>query len=99
MKFQTYSPDQAELLPPSVREVLGEGHLCFFVRRVVARLDLSGIEQAYSEEGQPGYHPALLVSVWLYAYALGVTSSRRLEQRIREDLGFRYLAGGAQPDH
>jgi hypothetical protein len=37
--------------------------------------------------------------VWLYAYALGVTSSRRLEARIREDLGFRYLAGGAQPDH
>jgi transposase len=99
MKFQTYNPDQAELLPPSVREVLGEGHLCFFVRRVGARLDLSGIEQAYSEEGQPGYHPALLVSVWLYAYALQVTSSRRLEQRIREDLAFRYLAGGAQPDH
>jgi len=99
MKFQTYSPDQAELLLPRVREVLGEGHLCFFVGRVVGRLDLRGIEQAYSEEGQPGYHPALMVSVWLYAYALGVTSSRRLEQRIREDLGFRYLAGGAQPDH
>ena len=99
MKFQTYSPDQGEMLPPSVREVLGEGHLCFFVRRVVGRLNLSGIEQAYSEEGQPGYHPALMVSVWLYAYALGVTSSRRLEQRIREDLAFRYLAGGVQPDH
>jgi len=41
----------------------------------------------------------MLVSVWLYAYALGVTSSRRLEQRIREDLAFRYLAGGAAPDH
>jgi len=39
------------------------------------------------------------VSVWLYAYALSVTSSRRLEQRIREDLAFRYLAGGATPDH
>jgi hypothetical protein len=37
--------------------------------------------------------------VWLYAYALGITSSRRLEQRIKEDLGFRYLAGGAEPDH
>jgi transposase len=81
-----------------MREVLGEGHLCFFVARVVARLDLSGIEQAYSEEGQPGYHPALMVSVWLYAYALGITSARRLEQRIREDLPLRYLAGGAQPD-
>src|SRR5438309_5745128 len=98
MKFLSYSPDQIELLPPSVREVLGEGHLCFFVRRMVERLDLSAIEQAYSEEGQPGYHPALL-AVWLYAYALGVTSSRRLEQRIREDLAFRYLAGGAQPDY
>jgi hypothetical protein len=41
----------------------------------------------------------MLSSVWLYAYALGVTSSRRLEQRIREDLAFRYLAGGATPDH
>jgi hypothetical protein len=27
-----------------------------------------------------------------------LTSARRLEQRIREDLAFRYLAGGAQPD-
>jgi transposase len=98
MKFLPYSPDQIELLPPSVREVLGKDHLCFFLRRVVERLDLSALEQGYSEEGQPGYHPALLVSVWLYAYALGVTSSRRLEQRIREDLAFRYLAGGAQPD-
>jgi len=98
MKFLTYNPDQIELLPPRVRDVLGEGHLCFFLRRVVERLDLRALEQAYSEEGQPGYHPALLVAVWLYAYALGITSARRLEQRIREDLAFRYLAGGAQPD-
>ncbi len=45
------------------------------------------------------YHPSLLLKVWLYAYALGVTSSRRVEQRIREDLAFRYLAGGARPDY
>jgi transposase len=98
MKFQAYSPDQAYLLPPSVGEVLGEKHLCFFVRRAVEHLDLSAFVAAYDEEGRPGYHPALMVSVWLYAYALGITSSRRLEQRVREDLGFRYLAGGAQPD-
>ena len=98
MKFLPYSPDQVSLLPPSVKDVLGKDHLCFFLRRVVARLDLRGLEQAYAEEGRPGYHPALLVSVWLYAYGLGITSARRLEQRIREDLAFRYLAGGAQPD-
>ena len=99
MKFQTYSPDQGYLLPPDVRGVLGEEHLCFFLREVVERLDLKAFEADYEEEGRPAYHPALMVSVWLYAYALGVTSSRRLEQRVKEDLGFRYLAGGAQPDY
>jgi len=99
MRFLPYSPDQAYLLPPSVREVLGEEHLCFFLHRVVERLDLRGFEQDYVEEGPPAYAPGLMVKVWLYAYALGVTSSRRLEQRMREDLAFRYLAGGATPDH
>ena len=99
MRFLPYSPDQAYLLPPSVRDVLGERHLCIFLHEVVERLDLRAFEHDYEEEGRPAYAPALLVKVWLYAYALGVTSSRRLEQRVREDLGFRYLAGGAQPDH
>jgi hypothetical protein len=40
-----------------------------------------------------------MLKVWLYGYALGITSSRRLEQRIREDLALRYLAGGARPDY
>ena len=99
MRFLPYHPDQAYLLPPSVKEVLGEDHLCFFVHRVVEQLDLWGFAQAYGEEGPPAYPPLLMVKVWLYAYALGVTSSRRLEQRILEDLAFRYLAGGATPDH
>ena len=99
MRFMPYEPDQAWLLPPSVKDVLGADHLCFFVHRVVEGLNLSKFEEAYGEEGPPAYAPALMVKVWLYAYALQVTSSRRLEQRIREDLAFRYLAGGATPDH
>jgi len=98
MKFLPYNPEQAYLLPPSVPDVLGENHLCFFIHRVVERLDLSALAEDYGEEGRRAYAPALMVKVWLYAYALGVTSSRRLEQRVREDLAFRYLAGGAEPD-
>jgi transposase len=99
MRFIPYSPDQAYLLPPNIEEILGPSHLSLFLRRVVERLDLSAFSRGYTGEGRPPYHPALMVSVWLYAYALGVTSSRRLEQRLREDLGFRYLAGGQRPDH
>src|SRR5712692_7837161 len=99
MRFLSYQPDQAWLLPPSVKDVLGEDHLCFFIHEVVEQLDLSAFEQEYGEEGRAAYAPTLMVKVWLYAYALQVTSSRRLEQRVKEDLAFRYLAGGATPDH
>ena len=98
-RFLPYSPEQAYLLPPSVKDVLPEGHLCFFVHQVVDKLDLSRFEQAYGEEGGTLYAPAMMLSVWLYAYATGLTSARQLEKRMREDLGLRYLAGGAGPDH
>jgi len=98
-RYVTYNPDQVWLLPPSVREELGEGHLAVFVHELVERLDLRQFEGDSSEQGRPGYPPQLLLKVWLYAYALGVTSSRRIEQRIREDLGFRLLAGNLKPDH
>lgn len=98
-RFRPYNPDQAYLLPPNTRDVLGEDHLVFFVHRAVEQLDLSDFERAYSEEGGELYAPALMLKVWLYAYALGLTSARRLEQRIREDLAFRYLAGAETPDN
>jgi len=98
-KFRTHDPEEAWLLPPSVEYVLGADHLSFFVHEIVERLDLRAIEDSYSDEGQPAYHPRLLLKLWLNAYCLGITSSRRLEQRTREDLGFRFLAGGSTPDH
>ena len=98
-RFLPYNPDQAYLLPPNVKDVLGQDHLVFFVHGVVERLDLEEFTQSYGDEGGAVYAPELMLKVWLYAYALGVTSARRLEQRIREDLAFRYLAGGAMPDN
>jgi transposase len=98
-RFLEYSPEQAYLLPPSVKDELGGDHLSFFLHRVVERLELSEFEQAYSEEGGALYAPALMLKVWLYAYALGITSARRLEQGIVEDLALRYLAGGQRPDN
>ena len=98
-RYVTYNPDQALLLPSSVREELGDQHLAVFVHGLVERLDLRDFEAEHAEAGRPSYPPQLLLKVWLYAYALGVTSSRRIEQRIHEDLGFRFLAGGWKPDH
>src|ERR1700677_1627112 len=98
-RFLPYQPDQAYLVPPSVKDELGEDHLCFFIHGAVEHMELKSFDQVYGEEGGALYCPALMLKVWLYAYALGITSARRLEQRIREDLGLRYLAGGARPDN
>jgi transposase len=98
-RFLTYSPEQAYLLPPNAKEVLGADHLCFFVHEMVERVEVKRFVEAYGDEGGVLYHPTLMLKVWLYAYVLGLTSSRRLEQRVREDLAFRFLAGGAQPDY
>ena len=98
-KYVCYAPEQDWLLPPRVDDELGPDHLVFFLHRLVERLDLSGFESEYQLAGRPAYPPAMLLKLWLYAYACGVTSSRRLEQRLREDLGFRFLAGQLKPDH
>jgi len=98
--FQPYDPEQAELLPAHVRDVLGEDHLCFLLHEVVESWDLQEFVAAYSEAGgQSPYDPRLMLKVWLYAFALNVRTTRKLEQRVQEDLGFRFLAGGAAPDH
>lgn len=97
-KYVSYAPEQGWLLPPRVIDELGEGHLVFFIHKLVEKLDLSVFEAEYCDDGRPAYAPAMMLKIWLYAYALGLTSSRRLEQRLREDLGFRFLAAGLKPD-
>jgi len=94
-----YEPEQAELLPRHVRDELPAEHLCFRIHQLIEGLDLSEYDRAYGEEGQRAYNPRLMLKVWLYAFAVNVRSTRKLEKRIQEDLAFRFLAGGARPDH
>jgi transposase len=86
------------MLPPNVKDVLGGEHLCFRLHALVEQFDLRQFEQAYRAEGRLAYPPSMMRKVWRYAFCLGVSSTRRLERRIQEDLAFRYLAGGLMPD-
>lgn len=98
-RFFPYDPNQAYLLPPNVKDVLGSEHLCFRLHAMIEQVNVSRFEEAYGAEGRLAYPPRMMLKVWLYAFCLGVNSTRRLERRIREDLAFRYLAGGLTPDH
>jgi transposase len=89
------------LLPPDLREWLEEGHLAYFILDVVETLDLSEIYASYdgSRGGRPGFDPRLLVSLLIYGYCVGVTSSRRIEKATYESVPFRVLAANQHPDH
>jgi transposase len=97
--FRPYDPDQPFLMPVSMREWLPGGHLAYFISDVADHLDLSAIMNHYEEEkGYPPYHPAMMVKVLLYAYCIGVPSSRKIAKRLEEDIAFRVLAANNTPD-
>ena len=98
--FRPWSPEQTALLPASKRDYLGNDHLAVFLLDVLPTLTLQPILDAYPEDrGQPPYDPRMMTVLLLYAYSQGLTSSRQIERRCREDLAFMYLTADACPDH
>ena len=100
-RFRDYSPNQDFLLPPSLREWLPSDHLANFISDVVDALDLSEIIDAYdnSQGGQAPFHPVMMTKLLLYAYCIGVPSSRRIEKSTYEVIPFRVLSANQHPDH
>lgn len=98
--YRPYVPEQDLLLPPSLRDWLPEQHLAFFVSDLIDQLDLSAITTVYEDEerGYPPYHPVMLTKVLVYGYCVGVFSSRKIQRRLMEDVAFRVLAAGNEPD-
>jgi transposase len=97
--FRPYEPDQMLLMPPALADWVPEDHLARFVSDLVESLDLTAIEDTYTEDrGFPPYHPRMMTKVLLYAYATGTYSSRKIARRLVEDVAMRFLAAGNEPD-
>ncbi len=98
--YRPYLPEQDLLLPTSLREWLPENHLVYFVSDVVDQLNLSAIHAVYEKEnrGRPPYDPRLMTKLLVYGYCTGVFSSRRIQKRLQEDIPFKVLAAGNEPD-
>jgi transposase len=97
--FRPYDPDQLLLMPPALSDWVPEGHLARGVSDLVDTLDLSAIEDTYTEErGYPPYHPRMMVKLLVYGYCTGTYSSRRIADKLIDSVAFRFLAAGNQPD-
>jgi transposase len=100
-RFRDYSPDQDFILPASLREWLPEGHLANFINDVVDNLNLSEIIDHYdnSRGGQAPFHPVMMTKLLIYAYCVGIFSSRKIERNTHEVIPFRVLSANQYPDH
>jgi len=99
--FVPVDREQLMLMPPSVAEWLPEDHLAFFVLDAVEELDLSGFYADYRADGWGGaaHHPKMMVALLLYAYSIGLRSSRRIERACQVDVAFRVVCANVFVDH
>jgi transposase len=97
--FKKYDQKQQLLFPLSLDDFIPLDHPARTIDSIVERLDLSCIISRHSEEGQPAYDPRLMIKVLFYAYSIGITSSREIEDHLRRDTAFMYLAAMQKPDY
>jgi transposase len=100
--YRPVDRDQVFLFPPDMREWLPAGHPVHLVIAVVEdHLDTSAFHarRRAGGAGAAGYDPDMLAVVLVWAYAHGVTSSRRMEELCRTDVAFRLICAGNLPDH
>ena len=99
--FKSCNRDQMYLLPPTLQEWLPSNDLVWLLIDAVAEMDLSSFYAKYREDGkgQSAFEPSMMVSLLLYAYSLGIRSSRGIEKLCERDIGFKIIAANQVPDH
>src|ERR1700733_12570 len=93
--------DQPFLLPPDMRQWLPADHVVWLVIEAGGRLDTSAFHarRRTGGAGAAGYDPDMMLTLLVWAYANGVTSSRRIERLCQQDVAFRVICAGHVPDH
>jgi len=97
-KFKSIQNDQLFLLPPNIEEFIPEGHLARVISEIVDTFDTRKIEERYSYQGQKSYHPKILIKLWVYGYATGTLSGRKIAMKCETDTAYMYLSSMYRPD-
>ena len=96
--FRAYDQNQDFFVTVSKETFLEEKHPASVVDLVIEKLDLTELYEQYSDEGNPAYHPKLMLKVLFYGYYVGIMSSRTIWDCVINRADFMYLAAGQVPN-
>ena len=98
--YRLWDADQNCQAAVSPRAVLPEGDLVFFLIDLLPQIDLTPFHRYYARElrGQPPFDVTMMVTLLVYAYSVGVCSSRKIAAACERNLAFRAIVGNDPPD-
>ncbi|GAG15439.1 unnamed protein product, partial [marine sediment metagenome] len=98
--FRDWKPNEYVHQPVTPTEVLPEDDLVFFLLDLVPQLNLGPIYAYYEREtrGAPPFDVAMMVTLLLYSYSVGVFSSRKIAAACERNIAFLAIVGKQRPD-
>jgi transposase len=92
--------NQATLFPERLDDYVAEEGAVRVIDVFVDELDISGLgfKTVAADTGRPGYHPAMMLKLFIYGYMNRVQSSHRLEQEAQRNVELMWLTGRLAPD-
>src|SRR5437016_10370765 len=98
--YRPWEPQRYRQEAHSPDAKLPASDLAFFLLDTVPRLDLRRVYAPYEDEtrGAPPFDPAMRVCLLLYAYCVGVFSSRKIALACERNLAFIAIVGLERPD-
>jgi len=98
MKFKDYNQRQQWLIPPNIEDEIPKSDICRVIDEAVESINLTCIENKFKEEGNPAYHPKMMLKIILYSYAKGIYSGRKIARELESNIFYWYLSGRQKPD-
>jgi len=92
---------QVTLLPECLDDYVGEDNPVRIVDAFINELNLAALGFGGADPattGRPGYHPAVLLKLYIYGYLNRIQSSRRLEREAQRNVELMWLTGRLTPD-
>src|SRR3990167_9918601 len=98
MVYMNSFKGQNWLVSQSIKDMIPQNHICFFVEEFVDSLDFTNFDMISEGAGHPSYHPRIIMKVIIQGMLSKERSSRKLAGACRENFVFMYLAEKVQPN-